>query len=99
MSIWGVLSSHIAKMDIQSTQKVATNSSSYKGPGFMRNMSDVMRAVNIEVAKESIAAALGLNREERELEEAFNFEEAEEEMAQEYLARIKELQEEFKDEK
>jgi len=92
-SIWGILPG-LTNNDVsgvKSSNKTNDSSNNYKGPNFVESLRDIAKAANIEVAKGYNAANLSLTRQKEMQDEPFNFEEAGEELLEDYITRIKKM--------
>ena|SRR3989344_941101 len=82
------------------SHKPATSTNNHAGPSFAESFRDIARSANIQIAGGNNAASLQLTRRKEEsLEELFSYTKAEEELAENYLAKIKKLLKEFTDKK
>ena len=92
-SIWGILpglnNNDVA--GIKSTNKTNASSNDYKGPNFAESLRDIAKAANVEVAKGYNAANLSLTRQKEMQDKPFDFEEAGEELLEDYITRIKKM--------
>ncbi len=96
MSIWGVLPNH-SEINVKSTAKSANSLHNYNGPSFSESMMDVARAAKMQIAGENGAASLAFSRnKEEEFDKPFSFLEAEEEILEDSIARIKKLFDQLK---
>ncbi|MBU0672805.1 MAG: hypothetical protein KJ732_07255 [Candidatus Margulisbacteria bacterium] len=95
MNIWGVMPNNNEAINVKSANKSTTNIN-YKGPSFAQSISEVARSVNIQVAQGATASELQFTRQKEGLDKPFKFEDAEEEMLDDYIGRIKKMLGELK---
>lgn len=76
---------------VKSSNKINASSNDSKGPNFAESLRDIARAARVEVAKGNNAAYLSLTRQKEEFDEPFDFEEAGEELLEDYITRIKKM--------
>jgi hypothetical protein len=89
MNIYGINPN--ANIEAKPAIKPAANVN-YTGPSFAQSISEVARSANIQVAEGATNSALQFNRHKEELQEKpYNFKEEEEELLEEYLARVQKM--------
>lgn len=69
----------------------ASSTNNYGGASFAESLKKLADGGLAEVSAENNAAALNLKRQKEEFDKLFSFTQAEEEIAQEYVAHIKKL--------
>ncbi len=77
-------------------EKPSSSSNNYTGPAFSENLKKLATGGLPEVNPENNAASLDLKRQKEEFDKLFSFTDAEEELAQEYIAQINKLLNQFK---
>ncbi|MBN2058433.1 MAG: hypothetical protein JW782_06540 [Candidatus Saganbacteria bacterium] len=68
----------------------------YNGPSFAQSLGEIARSANIQVAQGATASELQFLRQKEGFDKPFDFEDAEEEMLDNYISRIKKMVEEMK---
>ncbi|MDD5382123.1 MAG: hypothetical protein PHH60_00485 [Candidatus Margulisbacteria bacterium] len=97
MNIWGVMPNLNNDVSGVKSSSKATTNANYNGPSFAESISDIARSANMQVAGGNNSNALQFNRRKEELvEEPFDFEEAEEEILDQHLARIRKMLKDLK---
>ncbi|MFA5114231.1 MAG: hypothetical protein WC529_08055 [Candidatus Margulisiibacteriota bacterium] len=92
MTIWGIMPNIADSQNVKPAAKSNTGSAAHTGPSFAENLSQLAKSANIQVADGNSAALLNLNKKKEEkLEKLFSFTEAEAEMAEDCVDRIKQL--------
>ena len=71
--------------------KPLSGTNNYSGPSFAENLKKLATGGLPEVNPENNAASLDLKRQKEEFDKLFSFTDAEEEIAQEYIAHINKL--------
>lgn len=82
-------------LNVKSTQKSMTNQNNYHGPSFSENLSEIGKAVNLQVSSRASAAALDMTRQKEDKVKPYNFLEEEEEMLKERIDKIEEIMQVF----
>ncbi|MFH1684201.1 MAG: hypothetical protein ABIA67_04895 [Candidatus Margulisiibacteriota bacterium] len=96
MNIWGVMPNiNNEAINVKSANKSTTNIN-YKGPSFAQSISEIARSANIQIAQGATASELSFNRQKEETGKPFKFDEAEEEMLDDYIGRIKKMMDELR---
>ncbi len=92
MNIWGVNPNiNSEAIGVKPAAKSPSNAN-YVGPSFAQSISEVARSANIQVAEGATNSALQFNRRKEEpAEKPFDFENAEEEVLEQYLSRIQKM--------
>jgi hypothetical protein len=89
MNIWGITPN--TQIENKGTNRSVTTGAESSGAAFSQSMGEVVRAAQIEVAGGASSAGLDFWRCKEEKESKFSFSNAEEELMEEYLIRIRKL--------
>lgn len=96
MNIWGVVPNpNTDAVNVKSASKSTTNIN-YKGPSFAQSMGEIAKSAQIQVAHGATASELEFKKEKGVLEKPFDFEDAEEDLIDDYISRIKRMMEDLK---
>jgi hypothetical protein len=91
MNIWGILPNQAEIAGVRSANKSTTNLNNYAGPSFSESIKELAQSANMQIANGATAGELQFARQKEGFDEPFSFKEAEEELAEEYIARIQKL--------
>jgi len=98
MNIWGVLPNYSEAAGIKpGSSKAQAGQEQQGGPSFAQSFGQVARSVNMQIAHGGDAGCLQFNRKKEELpEDPFSFVEAQEEIVEDHISRIKQLLKDLK---
>jgi len=77
--------------NVKSSNKSTANLNNYTGPSFGESMREIARSANMQIANGHTASLLQFSKQKEEFDEPFSFLKAEEEIAEEYVGRIRKL--------
>jgi hypothetical protein len=96
MNIYGINPNANIEPNVKAAGKPAA-SVNYNGPSFAQNISEIARAADLQVAQGATASELRLRRQKEGVaEKPFDLEEANEELLEDYIGRIKQMLDDLK---